>query len=572
MTDKPSIQNRAMGKPPRKPSVVAKIYDGMSAMMKQVAGLSDRLKLLEQRSLPRDGEPGKPGENGRGLSGALIDRDGCLILTYSDGESINLGRVVGADAEKYDPPRDGVGIADMVIDDNGCLAVTLSDGHVKILGRVVGKDGEDVGPVDLSALDGLRAEIAALKDAPATVQNGRGISAALIDADGNLVLTFSDGATDKVGRVVGRDGQDAQPPTPAKDGVGIAGAAIREDGKLVLSLTSGAELNVGRVVGRDGEDAQPVDLSIIDALRAEIAALREDMVALRPEPVAYDDRALRLIAEAANTTASDAIQRVMALQAEPKPPTSFVITGDGDLVAVRADGSKESLGHVVGKPGDHGTTIANATVDAGGCLVLSLSDGRHLNAGIVKGKDGVTLPGIPGRSIVSGKVTEAGDLVLRMSDGAEENVGHVSGKDGEPGKPGETGKGIEIAEITEDGNLQLSYTDGTQATVGRVVGDDGEPGKSIKGDPGRNGVGIKAIDIVDKRLEVEMTDGSKKSLGRVVGRDGEPGRVVEPLPLPHPFNIVEVRQGNLSPADLPHLSEIEVAMPDGSTVRLYGRI
>jgi hypothetical protein len=61
----------------------------------------------------RDGEPGATGErgadgvdgkDGAGLAGAVIDRDGVLILTLTTGETKSLGVVVGRDGENG---RDG---------------------------------------------------------------------------------------------------------------------------------------------------------------------------------------------------------------------------------------------------------------------------------------------------------------------------------------------------------------------------------------------------------------------------------------------------------------------------------
>lgn len=47
--------------------------------------------------------------------------------------------------------EDGAGIADLVIDREGGLVATFSDGRMKELGRVVGKDGRDgMGPDDLN--------------------------------------------------------------------------------------------------------------------------------------------------------------------------------------------------------------------------------------------------------------------------------------------------------------------------------------------------------------------------------------------------------------------------------------
>jgi hypothetical protein len=43
------------------------------------------------------GEPGTKGADGVGLAGAMIDRDGCLMATLTNGEVKNLGPVVGKD-------------------------------------------------------------------------------------------------------------------------------------------------------------------------------------------------------------------------------------------------------------------------------------------------------------------------------------------------------------------------------------------------------------------------------------------------------------------------------------------
>lgn len=56
------------------------------------------------------GDPGPKGEDGQdgvGLAGAMIDRDGTLIITTTKGEAVRLGNVVGRDG------ADGMGFDDM---------------------------------------------------------------------------------------------------------------------------------------------------------------------------------------------------------------------------------------------------------------------------------------------------------------------------------------------------------------------------------------------------------------------------------------------------------------------------
>lgn len=70
---------------------------------------------------------GDPGRDGVGLAGALIDRGGNLILTMTNGDTKNLGPVVGKDGEPGKPGRDGFNLEDFdasVMDD--CRTVLLS--------------------------------------------------------------------------------------------------------------------------------------------------------------------------------------------------------------------------------------------------------------------------------------------------------------------------------------------------------------------------------------------------------------------------------------------------------------
>lgn len=81
------------------------------AIRSAVEPLLKRIEELESKSLTfaKDGAPGEPGKNGEpgkdgqkgadglGLAGAMIDRDGSLQITLTNGEVKNLGPVVGKD-------------------------------------------------------------------------------------------------------------------------------------------------------------------------------------------------------------------------------------------------------------------------------------------------------------------------------------------------------------------------------------------------------------------------------------------------------------------------------------------
>lgn len=173
----------------------------------------------------------------------------------------------------------------------------------------------------------------------------RNVSSFRIDADGDLLVIYSDGAAEKVGRVRGRDGDDGS------DGASILDAAVDADGCLTLRLSDGRTVNAGRVRGEPGapgKDAPPI----------------------------------------------------------PGPAGRSVVRGvvdeGGHLCLTYTDGTTEDVGLVAikgdpGAPGERGADgvgVADASID-GQDLKISMTDGRVANLGRVVGQDG--RPGAPGR-------------------------------------------------------------------------------------------------------------------------------------------------------------------------------
>ena len=106
---------------------------------------------------------------------------------------------------------------------NGELIMTLSDGSNINLGVAVGKSGSN-GKDGANGADGKNGK------------DGVSISSATVNSDGQLVITFSDGKTVNLDKVVGSNGTN---------GIGIANSEINQNGELVLTYSNGQTANLG---------------------------------------------------------------------------------------------------------------------------------------------------------------------------------------------------------------------------------------------------------------------------------------------------------------------------------------
>ncbi len=162
--------------------------------------------------------------------------------------------------------------------------------------------------------------------------------------------------------------------------------------------------------------------------------------------------------------------------------------------------------------GTAGVGIAAAKVDAKGCLIITLTDGREINAGVVKGADG-----------------ERGSSGSRGSSGADGK----DGKDGKDGADGKDGVGITAAAINAEGHLILTLSSGSTLDagyVGSAAGTQGEKGdKGDKGDTGAQGIQGEKGDKGDKGdtgaqgIQGEKGDKGDKGDTGAQGIQGEKG-------------------------------------------------
>ena len=202
-----------------------------------------------------NGDKGETGAAGVGVKSVAIDENGNLVITLTDDTVHNLGKITGAKGDKGEQGDKGdkgdkgdagnngaagVGIKDAVVDENGNLIITLTDGTVYNLGNVTGAKGDkgDAGKDGQNGQDGSNGS---------NGLNGTGIQSAHIDADGNLIITFTDGVVTNLGKIVGTDGKDGKDGADGKDGIGIKGCRIDDDGNLILTLTDNTTLDAGNI-------------------------------------------------------------------------------------------------------------------------------------------------------------------------------------------------------------------------------------------------------------------------------------------------------------------------------------
>ncbi|WP_255901982.1 hypothetical protein [Paradesertivirga mongoliensis] len=315
---------------------------------------------------------GKPGADGKSVTGVSINGAGQLVVTVSDGITTNVFTtstpVKGADGQSAldlwrtipgNELKDGTTFLSELKGANGLsintaavdavtgnLALTMSDGTVKNVGVVKGTDG-------------------------------LGVQSAAIDAvTGNLALTMTDGTVKNAGVVKGTDG------------LGVQSAAVDAvTGNLALTMTDGTVKNAGVVKGTDGLGVQS---AAVDAVTGNLALTMTDGTVKNAGVVKGTDGL------GVQSAAVDAVT--------------------GNLALTMTDGTVKNAGVV---KGTDGLGVQSAAVDAvTGNLALTMTDGTVKNAGVVKGSDakGVTAISVLNNDLIS---TEFGQLELTFNDGSK---------------------------------------------------------------------------------------------------------------------------------------------------------
>ena len=388
----------------------------------------------------KNGKNGANGKDGRSIKLASVNSEGQLVITYSDGSSVNLDKLVGIngiDGKDGTDGKDGVGINTVNITGDGKLNITLTNGTTLNLGTIKGEKG-DKGDTGVQGEKGDKGD---------TGEQGiQGVAG----KDGK----------DGINGINGTDGVDG------KDGVGIANILINTSGELELTFSDGQQINLGNVKGSKGDKGEKGD------------------------------------------TGEQGIQGIAGKDGK-----------DGINGTNGVDG-KDGTNGKDGTDGQDGVGIANVTVSNEGALSVTLTNGTVLDLGNIKGANGI--------GISKSEVNASGELVLTYTDGTVKNLGNVVGANG---ADGQDGVGIKTVTLSSTGELMVTLSDNSVINLGNVKGEKGDKGdkgdkgargeKGEKGDKGDTGRGIAKTELVNGELIITYTDGTKENLGSVSNAESE---------------------------------------------------
>lgn len=159
-------------------------------------------------------------------------------------------------------------------------------------------------------------------------------------------------------------GPQGEQGIPGDDGVSITGAEVNGSGDLIVDLSSGAQVNAGHVVGANGTSVN-FENSVPD-----VASLPTSPPLLSAYYVAADGHLYVFEGAGAANDGKAGYTDVGAIK--------------GDTGATGATGT----------PGTDGVSVTGAAINGSGHLILTLSVGGPIDAGVAKGADGA--PGTPG--------------------------------------------------------------------------------------------------------------------------------------------------------------------------------
>ncbi len=487
----------------------------------------------------QNGADGKDGKDGVGITSANINTEGQLVITFSDGKTVNLDKVVGMNGQN------GVGITTSEINNNGELVITYTNGQTANLGVVIGAKG-DKGDTGANGQNGSNGS------------DGVSIVNSVINSKGELVLTYSDSTVKNLGNVVGSNGTNGINGTDGKNGVSVTTASINSVGELVLEFSNGQVSNVGKVIGADGTNGTN-GTNGINGLTPfintngnwQIGDTDTGVKAAGTDGTNGTNGAngtngingkTPFINDAGNWQIGDTDTGVKAAGTNgingTNGKTPFINTAGNWQIGDTDTGVKAS-----GSDGTNGVNGLTPFIHTNGNWWIGETDTGIKATGL----------GVKKSEIIDGK------LIITYTDNTVDNLGSIIGEKGEKGDKGDTGDDGLTPFINATGNWQIGDTDtgvkaaGTDGTNGQngIKGDKGDKGDNgidgltpyintngnwqigetdtgikaagTNGINGTNGVGIEKIEILNGELNITLNNGALIELGSIKGTDGKDG-------------------------------------------------
>lgn len=117
--------------------------------------------------------------------------------------------------------------------------------------------------------------------------------------------------------------------------------------------------------------------------------------------------------------------------------------------------------------GTAGASVTNATIDGSGHLILTLSDGSTIDAGLVQGtsEGGTPTAGADGVSVTGATINGSGHLILQLSDGSTIDAGLARGPAGAAATLAATDSGNVAANVTTTSTAYTALTGDPQVSV-----------------------------------------------------------------------------------------------------------
>lgn len=245
-----------------------------------------------------------------------------------------------------------------------------------------------------------------------------------------------------------------------RDGDGVADGFIDAKGELVLTFSNGKTKSIGRVVGRDGADGKDAGIETIRAIVSEMAGEKpfdpEIIKSLMPQPVKGIDGERGERGESAYQVAVR-----NGFQGSEKEWLESLRGQDGVDGAKGADGAdgRDGLNGKDGEKGDPGERGEKGLPGADGLNGKDADETKIIEvakafivekiAEVPKPKDGKD-----GRGVRKAYVDQEGQLNVVYTDDASDKCGAVVGPAGESGRDG---FGFDDLRLEHDGERTVTF-------------------------------------------------------------------------------------------------------------------